>query len=254
MLGFKGIHNFRDYGGYPAAGGGRVRSGLLFRSGQHHDATDADLARLEALGIQHVFDLRTDRERAFYPCRRPDGFAGQVHFVSDASAVRAPHVDAVRHRDAASTRAAMHRSYVNLPYRQPLGQAIRAMFAVLAAGEAGPSVVNCMAGKDRTGIAVMAVQHALGVHRDDIVHDYLLTNTAGNVEARIAAGYKTVRTLVGDLDDEARRVMMGVEPAYLEIAFAAITERSGSLDGWVEQEFGVDARMRAALRERFVEP
>ena len=44
-----GVHNFRDYGDYAVAGGGRVKPGLLWRSAQHRDATDADLARIAAL-------------------------------------------------------------------------------------------------------------------------------------------------------------------------------------------------------------
>ena len=39
VLPLEGVHNFRDYGGYAVGGGGRLRRGLLWRSGQHHDAT-----------------------------------------------------------------------------------------------------------------------------------------------------------------------------------------------------------------------
>src|SRR3546814_9815209 len=59
----EGIHNFRDYGGYPAAGGGRVKTGLLFRSGQHFDASESDLAAIEALDIRTIIDLRGASER-----------------------------------------------------------------------------------------------------------------------------------------------------------------------------------------------
>ena len=41
VLPLTGIHNFRDYGLYPVAGGGRVRPGLLWRSAQHGDAKRA---------------------------------------------------------------------------------------------------------------------------------------------------------------------------------------------------------------------
>ena len=51
MLDLEGVYNFRDYGGYPVAGGGRLKRGLLWRSGQHHDATDADLERIAALKL-----------------------------------------------------------------------------------------------------------------------------------------------------------------------------------------------------------
>jgi protein tyrosine/serine phosphatase len=109
-----------------------------------------------------------------------------------------------------------------------------------------------MAGKDRTGVAAMAVHLALGVHRDDIVADYLLTNTAGDPAARIAAGYRTVAATVGDLDEESLRVMMGVEAEYLDIALATIVERSGSVDVWLSEEFGADAALRERLRSQLV--
>ena len=38
----RGIHNFRDYGGWRTRDGGQVRTGLLFRSGHHVEATDDD--------------------------------------------------------------------------------------------------------------------------------------------------------------------------------------------------------------------
>ncbi|MFC3214720.1 tyrosine-protein phosphatase [Novosphingobium panipatense] len=110
-----------------------------------------------------------------------------------------------------------------------------------------------MAGKDRTGIAVALLHAAIGVHPDDILADYLLTNTAGDVEARIASGAATVRAITGPLDEAVLRVLMGVEAAYLESAWAAIDERYGSRDTYLERELGLDAagreRLRAALSE-----
>ncbi|HAW34564.1 MAG TPA: protein-tyrosine-phosphatase, partial [Erythrobacter sp.] len=66
----QGIHNFRDYGGWRTRGGGHVRTGLLFRSGHHVEATDDDLAAIAPLGIHTVIDLRGESERAANPCRR----------------------------------------------------------------------------------------------------------------------------------------------------------------------------------------
>ena len=64
----RGIHNFRDYGGWRTRGGGEVRTGLLFRSGHHVEATDDDLAAIAPLGIHTVIDLRGESERAANPC------------------------------------------------------------------------------------------------------------------------------------------------------------------------------------------
>lgn len=257
VLALEGIHNFRDFGGYAVAGGGRLKRGKLWRSGQHFGATDADLAKIGALGLSVVYDLRSNKERSLHPCRRPQGFAATIHHSEDPSKRQAPHIAAAasavpRQRTAASTREGLIRNYGSIAFRPELLAMTRLMLEGLAEGE-GAVLVNCMAGKDRTGIAVAAVQMTLGVHRDDIVADYLLTNTAGDVEARIRAGAETIKAVTGTVDEEIVRVLMGVEPEYLEAAFTAMRERSGSEEAYLANELGVDDALRAKLRERLVE-
>lgn len=260
ILRLEGVHNFRDYGGYAVAGGGRLKRGVLWRSGQHHGATDGDLAAIAALDLAAVFDLRGSKERSTHPCRRPEGFAAAVHFPEEPSQrpapnIAAPHIAAAqtaRQRDAASTREALRRNYGSIAFRPELIAMMRRLLAELAEGN-GVSLVNCMAGKDRTGISVAAVHLAAGVHRDDIIADYLLTNSAGDVEARIAAGAATIRAMTGTLDDDVLRILMGVEAEYLESAFAAMVERHGSIDGYLAEALGADAAFRARLKEALVE-
>src|SRR3546814_6218361 len=64
VLPLSGVHNFRDYGGYGVEGGGRLRDGSLWRSAQHAEADDDDLAAIDALGIETIIDLRGDDERS----------------------------------------------------------------------------------------------------------------------------------------------------------------------------------------------
>jgi len=255
VLDLEGVHNFRDYGGYAVSGGGRLKRGLLWRSGQHHGATDADLDRIAALDLAVVFDLRGSQERAAHPCRRPAGFAARVHFPEQPSERAAPHIAAAqtaRERDAVATREGMRRNYGGIAFRPELVAMMRRYIAELAEGN-GASLVNCMAGKDRTGIAVAVLHLATGVHRDDIIADYLLTNTAGDVEARIAAGAATITAMAGTRDEEVLRILMGVEPEYLESAFRMMAERHGSTDGYLREVIGVDDRLRANLRDALVE-
>src|SRR5437764_613427 len=83
VLALEGIHNFRDFGGYPLTGGGRLARGRLWRSGQHFGATDADLAKVASLGLTAVYDLRSSGERELHPCRRPSDFCARIHFCPD---------------------------------------------------------------------------------------------------------------------------------------------------------------------------
>lgn len=253
----QGVHNFRDYGGYALVCGGRLKRGLLWRSGQHAGATDEDLAKIADVGLASVFDLRTSRERELYPCRRPHNFGADIRFSADPDRPKfAPHIEAARagggERDAVFIREMMTDTYTRIAFRPELVAMIRAKAEALVAGE-GPSLINCMAGKDRTGIAVAAIQLAAGVHRDDVMADYLLTNTAGDSEARIRAGMETVKGVNGGMSDEAARAIMGVEPEYLEAAFASIDERHGSIDAWLAEALDLDEGARERLREAIAE-
>ena len=63
LLAFETIRNFRDFGGYDSRHGGKVRMGRLYRSGHHAEASEAELVRMDALGIHVQADLRRPDER-----------------------------------------------------------------------------------------------------------------------------------------------------------------------------------------------
>ena len=251
IFSLSGIHNFRDYGGYHVAGGGRVRAQMLFRSGQHVDATDADLTVVDALDIGTVIDLRGNGERAAHPCRRSASFGAAVLFHDGETAGRggAPHVEAV-HRPIATpadATSAMIDLYAFMPMRPNLQAILSRYFAALAAADR-PSLVHCFAGKDRTGLAVALLHTMLGVHPDDVIADYLLTNVAGNSDARIAAGAQAIRaTRSTAISDAALRILMEVDAAYLDTAFATITREYGSIESYFAEVLAVDANMRARI-------
>ncbi len=253
ILSLHGVHNFRDYGGYSGAEHRMVKRGLLWRSAQHGDASEADLTAIGALGLVTVIDLRGPSERDAKPCRRPAGFSGQVFTYPDETAGLALHTEAADGVvTAAEARAAMLRLYEGIAFRPNLVAMIRTYFEVLCRAE-GPSLVHCVAGKDRTGLAVALAHHVLGVRREVIVEDYLLTNTAGNIDARIAAGADQIQARYGGIDEAAIRTLMGVEASFLDTALAAVEARHGSIDGYLDAIIGLDAARRTALREQYLE-
>ncbi|MDF8332256.1 tyrosine-protein phosphatase [Novosphingobium cyanobacteriorum] len=253
VLDLDGIHNFRDYGGY-AAQDGRLRQGLLWRSGQHRGASVNDLAKVHALGLETVIDLRGDSERAANPCLRHDDFGAAVLFHPGETAAsnsgRAAHEEwADQVRTVEDARNAMVRLYQGLPFRPVLIGSYRLFFHALAHGR-GPSLLHCVAGKDRTGIGAALLHTLLGVHPDDVMSDYLLTNTAGNQESRLAALRSHMSS--DGLNEAALRVLMGVEASFLDSAFDEIRQRHGSVERYAEAVLGVDADMRAAIAARLV--
>lgn len=247
------VHNFRDYGGYHTSCGGKVKTGLLYRSGHHAEASEEDLAQMHALGLAHVVDLRGNGERSSHPVRLPDGFEGELLFFDGETAGLGAHLGAL---DGAMTaedaHQAMEKLYSTLPDRTNLIWILQRYFDALATGK-GASLVHCHAGKDRTGMAVDLLHHALGVHPDDAMEDFLLTNHVGDQEARIAQSAPTIRARYGAVDDETVRVVMGVDARYLHAARKAVTEHSGSVEGFLKEVLGVDEAKRDALRLQLVE-
>ena len=252
VLIFEGIHNFRDYGGY-AARAGQLTRGLLWRSGQHAGATPDDLARVRDLNIATVIDLRGDSERAAYPCLRHADFAGEVLFCPGETASRkgrgAHEEMSGRIRTADDAHGVMLRLYQGLPFRDVLTGSWRLYLEALATRN-GASLLHCLAGKDRTGLGAALVHHLLGVHHDDIMADYLLTNTAGDVEARIAAQSRNLSNT--SLTDAAMRVVLGVEPEYLDAAFAAIRERYGSAEAYAQDVLHTGPAQVTAMAARLI--
>jgi protein-tyrosine phosphatase len=248
-----GIHNFRDFGGYPVVGGGRLALRTLYRSAAHDQATDKDLDLVAQCGLTTIVDLRGASERVKAPCRRPPGSAIPV-YCAPGDTTTAPHIQAASNAlDAAAARRNMCERYADIPFR-PMLTNVYQQFVKVVASAAGPTLVYCAAGKDRTGVLVALLQSALGVHRDDVFEDYLLTNSAGDTAARVETlRHGLERRLGATLSEDAVRVITCVEPVFLETAFAAIAARHGNLLTYLREVLGLTPAIREALAERLVQ-
>ena len=249
---FEALDNFRDYGNYATTAGSRVRRGRLFRSAHQAGVTEADLQRLAALDIGTVVDLRRPVERRRQPSKRPATFSGRV-FESDLDeAGEAPHITFLKTSDLTpdSGRRFMTDTYRQLPF-SPAHLDLFARYFQALGDTVRPVLIHCAAGKDRTGMLAALTHHLLGVSQDDLIEDYLLTNIAVDLHGRAPAIAEQLKGLTGrTASHDAVVAFMGVEASYLDAAIAAIAERHGSLDGYLEQALGVDRALRDRITER----
>lgn len=249
---FDALDNFRDYGDYAAGSGRHIAPGRLFRSGHQARASAADLERLDALGIAAVVDLRRPSERRDQPSRRPPGFAGAVIESDHDDGGEAPHITFLRTADLTpeSGRRFMTDTYGRLAFEPSHLDLFARYFRILGEAE-GPVLIHCAAGKDRTGLLAALTHHLLGVHPDDIVADYLLTNTAVDLEGRAPAIARQLEAHTGRaVAHDAVVAFLGVEAVYLDTAMAGIAERYGSADAYLEQALGVDTALRDRISAR----
>lgn len=249
---FDGIHNFRDYGGYDT-GDGTVRRGVLYRSGQHVGATDADLAALATLDIRTVIDLRGISERESNPCRRHEGWEGEVIAHEGETTSSPPHMDIGP--DTTTSQYARDRM-LGVYTRMPANPAMQAMFARYLGALAerdGASLVHCFAGKDRTGVAAMLLLHILGVSEEDQYAEFLLTNASPTLHVLRAQSVPGIEARLGrQLDEDSIRALLEVHEDYLTRFRETATAMDGSLDQWLAKTVGVDDALRERLHAKFV--
>lgn len=239
-----GVRNFRDFGGYASKLGGAVQQGRLFRSGHFANTETPDAETLDALNITVQADLRRPDERERMRGVWPKPEAGVTIITSDigreADAPHAQFLQAVE-ADADKAFAWMRDYYVNAPYKPQHIEHFTTWFEELAALENGrAALVNCAAGKDRTGILCMLTHHVLGVSDADIMTDYLLTNEASDVTGRLPEMAKIFNERLGkNYAPEIYKPFMGVDAEFLQTAIKVITEKSGSIDAYIANDLKI---------------
>lgn len=147
----QGTRNTRDLGGLPLSGG-KVKPGLVYRSGALCFITPQDVETLKALKIRTLVDLRKRTE-----------------------------ID----KDGVDRLVGPRVLYLPMTNSQGLGQeaykyymvesapAFQGFFGALADESSYPLLFHCSAGKDRTGILAALLLELLGASREVIEEDYL---------------------------------------------------------------------------------
>lgn len=249
--------NFRDIGGYPAAGGKHVRWGMIFRSGGQPMLSPADLAAIGGLRLVDMVDLRTAEERVFAPSRIDGVRYSAVNYSVAQLAAQTPSGgdEAPLSMDRAGQ---LYRAFPTM-----LKPQMKVLFSTLLRDE-GPMVYNCSAGQDRTGFATALILSALGVPRETIIADY-----------HLSTAYRRPQWEMPKLNPEAYPTMPGVayfaqfqkdpatmapKPLYdsqqkslLAYAFDEIDAKWGSVDAYLDKELGVGPAQIAQLRAEYLE-
>jgi protein-tyrosine phosphatase len=241
--------NFRDVGGYPAAGGRHVRWGLIYRSGATPLLTQSDRQTITGLGLKNMVDLRSDEERVLAPTRI-DGVPYTAVGYSMTGLM-----------SGLGTGGGMELLYRRLP--ETMVPQLRQIFARLLRNE-GPIVYNCSAGQDRTGFVTAVILSALGTPWPVIVSDYHLSTKfrrpefempplAPAQQAGSAAGAMFAQFQSNPNATKAQPLKTAAGVAYLDFAFAELKAKWGGVNGYLAREIGITPRDTARLRALYTQ-
>ncbi len=239
-LPLSGASNFRDLGGYTGHEGRTVVWRKLFRSDHLGLLNAADVAHIQGLGLARVLDFRGQNERLPQACALPNvavhSLAIEPTVVQAIQALLAQG-NGVNPDDAVRLMQDTYRAFV-----VDSSPRFAELFGHLLESDS-PLVFHCTAGKDRTGFAAALVLHALGVPRDVVVNDYLLTNELFRPPE-----------LVGSYAPQAvRDVIARVQIGFLDVSFAAVDKDFGGMPNYLEKTMGLSPAAQQRLRELYLQ-
>lgn len=254
------LPNLRDLGGWSGVDGRRVRSGVLYRSTDFSSMATVDLATFEGLGVRTIYDLRSATERRALP--DPDlpdvddihldvlADAGVAipanlqHFLSDPTTI------AMVTKELSGDKAKQlisdtYRQLVSLPSAL---SAYRAFYLGLLDGASVASLFHCTTGKDRTGWAAASFLTLMGVAKDDVYDDYLLTNK------RLVPALKPIFDRFGAAGGNPDLLVpvLGVDAQYLDAAFDEVDQKHGGIDAYFSDGLGIAPDLQARLRDLYL--
>ena len=257
VTGLTGVNNARDLGGYCTADGQyQIKEGKLFRSANLHDATDADIARLQELGVTKVIDLRMAVERLTKSNKSVPG----AEYIAD-SLLFLPNPFVVTMDDFAATlkavRSGVMDTYMSNMYRQMIADpvaihATKVFFQELLESNGSPVLWHCTSGKDRTGTEAMFLMTILGCDPDVIFQEYLNTNyfMAEKAQQQYDKAYKY--THIKWIANEFKTYEL-VKESWYELE-QNVLARYGGTEAYLHNVIGLSDQDFQTLRDIYLEP
>ena len=239
---FEGCFNFRDIGGYHNQDGKKVKKGLYFRAGRQDRMSGKDLSQLSDLKISTQIDLR-----------KPDEVLDQGR--GPLQAMGANYVNIAVIPEGGSDQLSRLVGDTGISGKRYLGylefgpDSWLRLFKILANKDSLPVVLHCTAGKDRTGVSTAFLLSILGVSRDLIEADYLLTNLDTARQADF------IESTVGYPEGYDRKSMIaaaGVPEEALKDFLDGVELKWGSAVGYLK-EIGVTQEQMDTIRNNFLE-
>ena len=251
-LHFDGISNCRDLGGLQNAAGKRIRAGLLLRAAHLHSASDRDLAQLsDCFHVRCVVDLRTDMERREKPDRLPSGAEQLCCPIFDEATAGITREDG---RPAELIMPDMCVVYRHMVTKPSCLESLRVILGkILEQAARGNGVLwHCTAGKDRCGVVTALLLSELGVDRESIFADYLLTNLVAIPEADAACARLLAKGHPKDAVHLVHEAFIAKEE-YLAGVFEELDARYGGVPGFLREELQLPEELLRCFAETALE-
>lgn len=250
---FRDEINFRDLGGYKAQDGRVLKHGLIYRSGGIYLMNPEELDHFKSLGIKYILDLRTAEESH----HQPDPVLNQVKMVRHSGVVFrggeeidfSPVGMSKIGQEGLDQRDHLLSYYTEMPFDN---EAFQILMSDLENNEV-PMVFHCATGKDRTGVAAMVVLTALGIPKETILQDFLLSNQYHMPTINRVLEENREKILQHPILEELLRMRTGVTEKTGKLVLDNIFNRYGSPEKYLEEEFHLTPERLSKFRDFYLD-
>lgn len=250
-LPFEGTRNFRDLGGYQSVGGGTIKWGLLYRSGRLSALTGEDQKYFSSLNIGLICDFRREDEQERSPSLLPKNDPVKIVDLPIGAGSSKKFLDKMASDGFAPEDMKMAMQEIYLDFVQNQAETYSEMFKCLLEVNNEASLIHCTAGKDRTGFGTAIILSALGVERQAVMQDYLLTTRYFpiDLEMKLMAEKYDIQQ---DIYLHAFRPVFEVHPEYLQVAFDEIEKEYKTVENYLDKALGVTQEVCKELQAKFL--
>ena len=128
----------------------------------------------------------------------------------------------------------------------------KTFFRHIVDNNAEPLVLHCTAGKDRAGFASAMVLSILGVPREKVIEDYLLTNTYVKDHVDSEMLEIELKTFFQADTDNLRKINL-VEERYIQAAFDTIDSHWGGMDQYISEGLNLTEEDINKIKDYYLE-
>jgi len=245
-MNIRSVLNFRDIGGIPTRDSGKIRQGIVFRSANPDNISREDISRLRELNIRTIVDLMAPQE--IKKRRRTIDHTDTLSLPLDFQKTTRERLKPYLYKKGSEKVLSDISNQLYLDILDASAPAFRQVIELLVSGEGSPILINCFAGKDRTGIMVALILLALGTDRKYIVDDFLKSNDALLPYFRKKLLIRKIITF-GYFPSDRMLFVITVKQRNIDSIIDRVNNHYGGIEGYLAST-GFDISKLKDLRER----
>lgn len=262
-LGLSGIGNARQLCGYKTEDGKTVKKDVLLRTAKLAGAAEDDIdALVNTYHVTEVVDLRTSSEIEQAPNPEipgaknieigiiPDSLYNEV--LKKSAAVYSADMASPQFALALYKAGVYDIIYDSMFETDTSIDGYRQFLELLLEHNDGAILWHCTSGKDRTGVGAMIILTLLGVDKETILRDYVLTNDFVGDEI------EELRKAVLEFTDDPKEVegalnMCGVSRSLMDAVYDRAEKENGSMLEYLKTKLNITDDEIKTLRDKYLD-